>query len=308
LLFRVLQKRNDLIRCVFRAEWDDVRSSWDHHRAPEAPLWSYKRLEQAFEDVASLVTDRSRFCLFIDGLDEFEGDHELVVKLFQKVSTLPDVKVCLSSRPWLVFEEAFIAGPGLRLQDLTYVDIRTYVRDSLEENQKMQHLAMSDPKHAVELVSEIVRRANGVFLWVRLVVWSLLDGLRNKDAVSDLRRRLDLLPSDLDEFYGYMLSRISPLYMTQASQIFQIFDSASDLGLRPTVLELELAVSASYAHAMLPVKDIMSDQEIDLRCEKMKAHLKTRCEGLLEVHDLYDHNWEDRPRGCFGPGVGGRLK
>ena len=99
----------------------------------------------------------------------------------------------------------------------------------------MQQLAMSDPKHAVELVSEIVQRANGAFLWVHLVVWSLLDGLRNKDAVSDLRRRLGLLPSDLDEFYGHMLSRISPLYMMQASQIFQIFDSASDLGFSPGI-------------------------------------------------------------------------
>ena len=128
----ILQKRNDLIRYVFRAEWDDVHPSWDHHRVPEAPLWSYKRLEQVFEEVASLVTDRPRLCLFIDELDEFEGDHELVVKPFQKVSTSPDVKACLSSRPWLVFEAAFIPGPGLRLQDLTYVDIRTYVRGSLE--------------------------------------------------------------------------------------------------------------------------------------------------------------------------------
>jgi hypothetical protein len=58
-------------------------------------------------------------------------------------------------------------------------------------------------------------------------------------------------------------------------------------------LELELAVTASYADALNPSPSIASSQEISQRRDRMSNHLKTRCEGLLEIHDLRDRHWED---------------
>jgi hypothetical protein len=51
------------------------------------------------------------------------------------------------------------------------------------------------------LVEEIVEKANEVFLWVKLVVQSLLAGLGNRDSITDLQRRLRELPSDLEKLY-----------------------------------------------------------------------------------------------------------
>lgn len=167
-----------------------------------------------------LATDRFKLCLFIDGLDKYDGDCEAIADLLKDVASSPHVKVCVSSRPWLVFEEAFENGVGLRLQDLTYANIRNCVRGPLEANKKMEQLAVSNPEHATALVSEIVTNANGVFLWVRLVVWSLLDGLRNRDSISDLQKRLESLLADLDAFHGFMINCINPFYMQQASRIF----------------------------------------------------------------------------------------
>ena len=76
------------------------------------------------------------------------------------------VKVCLSIRPWLVFEEAFGQSHGLRLENLTYGDIREFVQDKLDANPRMLQLIHSDPERAVTFSTTIVSKANGVFLWV----------------------------------------------------------------------------------------------------------------------------------------------
>jgi hypothetical protein len=273
LLFEILRKRPDLIRHIFRAEWDDARSN-SREMIPEwlsrrDDVFSLDQLQDGFAHLATLTTEQFKLCFFIDGLDEFEGDFEAMIELFKGVSKFPNVKVCVSSRPLLVFEEAFENDPGLRLQDLTYKDIRLYVSDKLEGHPKMQQLSKSKPVLAAAFAKEIVSKANGVFLWVHLVTASLLDGLRNRDDISDLQQRLLQIPSGLDSLYSHILDRIDPFYMKQASRIFQIYYSATDIDVRLTVMELELAVTASYPQAMATERILLRDEEIELKCERM---------------------------------------
>jgi hypothetical protein len=59
--------------------------------------------------------------MFVDGLDEYQGDHSAIAKLFIEVTNSNHVKVCVSSRPLaplLVFDKAFRNFPGLSLQIL----------------------------------------------------------------------------------------------------------------------------------------------------------------------------------------------
>jgi hypothetical protein len=297
LLFDILRERPELIRSVFGIEWKEIETTYKTFNVLEPRKWeiSTKRLEQCFTKLISLTTSEFRLCFFIDGLDESQEAPEELLELVEMASSFPFVKVCLSSRPWLVFEEAFEAVPSLRLQDLTLPDIELYVHENLRLNRRMKNLEESNPSGATSLVRSIVTKADGVFLWVRIVTKSLLDGLRNRDEISDLQRRLDVLPPDLDALYSHMIDHIDPLYVVQASRIFQIFDAASDSNLRLSTLELELAVSADYTTAMSkPSKATqkMTDSEISERCDRMAVHLKSRCEGLLEVHDIRDRNWK----------------
>ena len=70
----------------------------------------------------------------------------------------------------------------------------------------------------------MVTKASGVFLWVVLVVRSLLRGLRNRDTIKDLRKRLEELPFGLAALYTHMLGHVEPLYKEQSSRAFQIFE------------------------------------------------------------------------------------
>lgn len=76
----------------------------------------------------------------------------------------PNLKLCVASRPWNVFEMAFgqDATNKIYMQDLNATDIKKYVKDNLEEHPKFQILRM-DNKEAQELVLEIVEKANGFF-------------------------------------------------------------------------------------------------------------------------------------------------
>lgn len=165
-------------------------------------------MKHAFRLLVTQDTLPLRLCLFIDGLDEYDGDHEEMAELFEELTCSPYVKLCVSSRPWLVFFDTFKGCPSLRLQDLTFNDIKRYATETLAKKPRYRTLADDEPENAPTLIKEIVTKADGVFLWVVLVVKPLLEGLKNRDGVGDLRRRLALLPSSLEALYQQMMNRI----------------------------------------------------------------------------------------------------
>jgi 23S rRNA C2498 (ribose-2'-O)-methylase RlmM len=100
---------------------------------------------------------------------------------------------------------------------LTQKDIKLYTNDQLEKNQRFITLKKREPKLAPQLVTEIVDKSAGVFLWVTLVVRSLLEGLQNSDRISDLQRRLKQLPAGLEDLYLLIMKNIEPFYEQQSS-------------------------------------------------------------------------------------------
>jgi hypothetical protein len=163
--------RPDLMPVVLLEEWNFEEKCLEHKiQKTERAELSLDRVKKGF---ASLIAECSRsikLCLFIDGLDEFNGDHFEIAKLFSTVASVPNVKVCFSSRPLPVFVEAFQTAPSLKLQYLTFEDIKLFVGDRLGKDKRLQRLSLEEPDRAPALVIEIVNKADGVFLWVKLVV------------------------------------------------------------------------------------------------------------------------------------------
>lgn len=171
-----------------------------------------------FELSATRPLYHSKFVLLLMGWMNL-----MVGKLFNEIGNSTNVKVCLSNRPWQVFEDLFGSCPKLKLQDLTYRDIQQYVNDKFYQNDAFLKLANSESTVAPALLHEIVEKADGAFLWVKLVVRSLLDGIRNRDELADLWTRLRLLPRELKPLYNRLLELIDPIvYLPRASQAIQI--------------------------------------------------------------------------------------
>lgn len=130
----------------------------------------------------------------------------------------PNLKFVLSSRPIPDCVDALQQYSSLRLEDLTRDDIRAYAVDLLQEKAAyMGHGSEIDV-----LITEVVNRSCGVFLWVAVVLRSLLAGLRNGDTLAELQTRLEAMPSELRDLYRHMLDKIPPEYRVQAAQMLQL--------------------------------------------------------------------------------------
>ncbi|OAG42303.1 hypothetical protein AYO21_03471 [Fonsecaea monophora] len=198
VLFDILKTFPEWIPIICLERWATSRHGFQAE-------WTMLELNEAFRRLSRLTTrygNPSKLCIFVDGLDEYDGDPLDIIKTIKNIARIDNVKVCVSSRPWNCFEDVFGQDPRnkLYLQDLTKNDIALYAREKLDEvaNFSMMTTEVAQIKR---LISEIVSRAQGVFLWVYLVTRSLKDGLINGDSLALLYERVLEMPSDLEEFF-----------------------------------------------------------------------------------------------------------
>lgn len=273
LLHEVLSQRPNLIPKVVPMRW---QSHNDYGNA--AFTWTISELSNAFEMLAMTELE-TKFFFVIDGLDEFEGDHQTLIRLLFSMTRTSNIKILTSSRPWLVFQDAFESSPKLLLQDLTHEDIQVYAHESLYNHSRFDRLLSLEPDRAPKLVTEIVEKSSGVFLWVYLVVRSLMEGLTNADRINDLQRRLKELPADLEQFFLHILTSLDAFYLHQASQLFRLALEAQ----KPlSVLTFSYLDEHDPKFALKREIKSISDEEAAARCEIIERRLNSRCKGLLE--------------------------
>jgi hypothetical protein len=276
LLYQVFRQCPDLVESACSFRWNDEESDTDS--------WSRDHLFATLHELGKRSLSSARFCFFIDGLDEYSGKHQDLILLLNTLSKSPSIKICVSSRPWNVFVQAFGAhGQELKLEDLTRDDIREYVQRRFEESAKFRQLR-SKSFASSKIIDDIVERARGVFLWVSLVVEALLHGLIEGDDVLEMRRRLDSLPIDLEKYFEHMIGTIEPFYRDETIRWFEIAVNA----LQPLpilayhFLEQE---KENEDYALHKQVQALSNREITSIYETTKVRLNARCKDLLEVRD-----------------------
>lgn len=242
--------------------------------------WGESELVQAFEILLQQANRKLRICLFLDGLDEFDGNHQGLVEMIQNATKSPHVKACLASRPWPVFGDAFSARPNLMLHQLTYQDILAFAEESLQKQPGFAILHRKDPAYASQLFDTIATRSEGVFLWVSLVIRSLTTGLSNCDRVSDLQRRLVELPSDLEKLYQHMFDSIEDFYVQHAYELLQLGKAGHG---SLTALAMHCADEEDESAYLKATFEPFCDAEKRQGYECIKRRLQGPCKGLLEI-------------------------
>lgn len=274
LLLEILKQSPDVIPVACPRLWDEECQDWG-----EGEIWTIEELAATLNRIAECSLDSSRFCFFLDGLDEYDGHHPDLIRIVDKISQSKSVKVCASSRPWNVFRDAYgDSGRVLYLENLTRGDIEHYVRSRLEEHTDLILLSLEDNGFE-DLVQDIVHRAQGVFLWVYLVLDSLCDGLTNGDDVELLRARVRRIPSDLEDFFRLIINGIEEIYREKMAKTFQVVLQASE-----TLTLMGLSFLDNRGDYVLdePVQR-MDKYEIMSRNAKTKRRVEGRYKGLLEV-------------------------
>lgn len=292
-----------------QGDYDDFTDSLVAFAAtlPSLQGLCFKDLLQLLRFVIESGGSPLKFFLILDGLDEFDGEKSKLISLIHTLGMYDHVKVCVSSRPWVVFEDGFHQQPSLVLQHLSHSDILHYVKNNLTKEPSFRELSWADPLNASELIRSITKKASGVFLWVVLVVESLVQGLADGDRVRDLEARLEEIPEELEELFSKMLHGLQGRYFKDAARLFQIHRATRWRGFGGRIgSKLPLLVYAFAdehgtdldATSKWPPK-ALTPKERFMISVSMKRRINSRCNGLLEIDEpatITGETWKARYR------------
>lgn len=188
---------------------DDASRSWSLGKLRRTLCYLLQRLPQ-------------NICIFVDGLDEYEGDiSELLIFIKTLSHDAPGVnllKICLASRPESLVTFKLERYPGFAMQDYNLVGIEEYVSITI----KRLYLTSDDESHLLKLVPQISKRAEGVFLWARFALPEIVGSRATGETYHEMQIRLEALPPGMEELYNRIFNRMNPQARNTARLLFQL--------------------------------------------------------------------------------------
>ncbi|KAL4911127.1 hypothetical protein BDW74DRAFT_172582 [Aspergillus multicolor] len=168
-----------------------------------------------------------RFCFIIDGLDEYDGDsvnHRSLAEDLRCWANAEDIKICVSSCPYIEFHITFLDHPEqlVHLHEVTGHDIYVYSLQMLRSTIELRNNGLNYS----DLVRDVVRMSDGVFLWAWIVVRSLRTQILRGDPISALRQTLQATPRELNALYTQLLDYLELHNQQTAAHVLILVASA----------------------------------------------------------------------------------
>ena len=297
LLFETCTQCPELIPRIFPDLWNGL----SYGAAP--PQQTPMRFEEVKAAFGRLTKESQSFdgciCFWIDGLDEFEGDevdHWHLARDLQYWTESKHIKLCVSSRPHIPFTQTFAndLNHQIKIHELTREDIRQFSLAMFERGPNFHRVQNSYQ----ELVSKVVEDANGVFLWARLVVRSLLRSIGYQSTAKDLERKLKAMPKGLDELFDQILDSVDPDDRPLSDKLFlmstpSVYDSGPPIRNAMAYSRLEDLGDPNFPENR-PMR-VCSEAEIDEQIPRVSCLLDRLSRGLLEMSTNRNRPVEGRP-------------
>ena len=285
LLHSILSSDPSLVSVLLPGMWNDAQGNDKLDITPP----SLAETKKAFKILDQLPNHTQKYCFFIDGLDEYYGNLNAGITFVKEIISGSKFKILLSSRPTSHCTNAFSRCPSLQMQDLNEEDIKKYIHDTLRGHTHVAALQEIYPTSIESLMSELLEKASGVFLWVVLACRSVIQGLNDCDSISNLRHRIDELPPELEDLFKHMLNSIEPRHKTEAVKYllrryhWEAFRISAALATNLPSLGLALLDEEDSLPTSHKRMDRISVPERRTRVKILEARLRSRCWGLLEL-------------------------
>jgi hypothetical protein len=264
--------------------------------------WELEDLKRIFSSL-KCSTEMAHIFIFIDALDEMKGTpgnlvHDVVSLLERTVKSSreseswkgPTFSICFASRPIQSIDQWWPAEyVRFSMQEENAADIKKYVEDILEPFQNLNPTIDLKSYGAM-----IINKADGVFLWVRLVVDGLLDDLEGATP-NDLSERLREVPQGLSDVYSRMVQDMQPkkrreilnmlrlaLFSTQPLRLSDFRMALATGSDRPPKSFKQLEASTTY---------IRTDKQMESRLRNFSAGLLEAKNGLVVRRDEETKKW-----------------
>lgn len=164
--------------------------------------------------------------------------------------------------------------PFLRLQDLNYHDIESFVHGEL----KLFEDVCGEPRQFFEMIHDVSKRAEGIFLWATLVCKSLVSGYGSKDSPSMIRQRLETMPAGLEALFALMFSNIDREHREHLSRCFFLLKWSRETDRRGIT-----DISVPVITAFLSASPHQSLSDFVLDCRVVEHRVVAQAKGLLET-------------------------
>ena len=279
IIYQIMEKTPELMPVLER------HMNTAQQRTQQLPTWTERRLLATLQHLLSYGLRSYRLCIFIDGLDEFSSNHDELLDMIRGLRQYSNTKICLSSRPYRLFQDEFGSSAMLKLQDLTEPDIRKYTSDKLESARRKTSQSLKSSFTIDEIARMIVRRAEGVFLWVKLAVRDQLEGIRNHDDANQMLERLRILPDEIEGIYLHMFKRIDKVYWKEVACYFHSVLEFGDSRL----FDIAFATHHRIDDIILSSSDV-SLGDLCRHCRLTRERIAITCQGILEVLEVREND------------------
>jgi len=171
---------------------------------------------------------------------------------------------------------------------MTKADVATYVQDNLSNHPSMHKWIslQGGMEKLEELTAELTDKANGVWIWVRLVVVEFLDALTNHRSLLELIAIIASLPTELEGLYTRILRKLiahMPVdSRTQRKELYVILELVLRSFTPNSALELYDAVVVN-TNPTQAKRVSMRTENGHLSSDLIEMRIKAQCGGLLEV-------------------------
>lgn len=298
LLTQVLRGVQNQIRTILPELWnlDKYDPNMSSTLGDMALYWDLETLRDTLRKaIEACGHARVCLCFFIDGLDEcLKTDEDAIAQNLQHLAArYKYLKICTTSRPHLAFEEELTSAESpykLAVHEYTRLDIQQFINREFEVTRcnpfaGIKHADRDSAK--TQVVQEIQRMANGVFLWVVLIVKGLKQESRTSTTLEELMRVLDHFPEDLDEIYERMIDKQSRQHQKFAARLLLLLLSEYDLERerrRRTSLNWELRVSdVIFLENEIEKKHDASIPDVPRKI--FEKRITDRCPHLVQIQD-----------------------
>jgi hypothetical protein len=252
--------------------------------------WPLSDLQQALMLLLDQEELRVDLNLFLDALDEYGDPPEIIADFVADLAERPasswtKTKVFFSSRPWTIFLDRFGHAPGFSIHEHTKGDIRRFVRGMITELRLLGSSSTHEEQHnAAQLCSDVCDRAEGVFLWVKLVSTTLSNAHHGGASIAELRQIISKFSLELDEYYAGIVNQISQSRRFDTFVMLElVVRSQRQLSIEEFIGALQCAPCKTIDECLA----VLAEQTSEISSpEKTTRRIRDYAGGLLEIVPL----------------------
>ena len=278
-------------------------------RDQKQSIWKDEKLQEALRQTLIVCQISASLLLFVDGMDECEGDYRgqldfLKTWIESSTSSKLSIKACIASRDETEIRLRLSMYPSLPVHSFTKANILTYVTRRLRAAWEMMSRQPDCTTVTFDqaLIDTLVEKAEGVFLWVDLVVTQLTLSIEEERTVKELWMQLNDMPEGLRDLYSRIVDKIPQRLLHDTANFLRMYNhSIHDWGTGPLVIGVhEFTLWEFYAAVEDPSTAISCKAHFEKGfkeennhsqqrlCAIMKRRIQRVCKGLIHVEETND--------------------